>query len=90
MVLGDLVSKLETFLWISNYLSKSSVWSHPAVHYKSVNLGLNFLCNIKLAIRETCGQAPMPTPRLLPIVRLVKKHFKMLKAVLVFSQNVLK
>ena len=39
MVLGDAVSKLETFVWILNHISRSITWSLFSVHPKNIILG---------------------------------------------------
>ena len=54
MVLGDTVSKLETFLWILNHISRFIAWS-ISVHPKSIILGqmtnLNMIFHVVVSVR---------------------------------------
>ena len=51
MILGDTVSKLETFVWILNHISKSITWS---VRPKSIILGqmvnLNMIFHVVVSV----------------------------------------
>ena len=50
MILGDAVSKLETFGWSLNHISRSITWSHP----KSIILGqmtnLNMIFHVVVSV----------------------------------------
>ena len=54
MILGDAVSKLETFVWNLNHISRSITVNLVSVHPKSIILGqmtnLNMIFNVAVSV----------------------------------------